>query len=169
MIKDMNFPCGLLTKTLRFHCRGCGFDPCWGTEILHALWHSQKKKKKIKNTSHNWQFAGSFVKDLGIYKKMISFHLLLKQSERIENCLVCKAKIQIDCFGFKVHLHINHLNNSTWLRWVINSFQLWGIIYNWQTAYLLYLQESAWPAWFSCQKSQMNNRFALSNFPNFLQ
>ena len=45
MIKDMNFPCGLLTKTLRFYCRGLRFDPYWGTKISHALWHSKKKKR----------------------------------------------------------------------------------------------------------------------------
>ena len=31
---------------LCFQCRGRGFDPGWGTKIPHALWQSQKKKRK---------------------------------------------------------------------------------------------------------------------------
>ena len=33
-----------VVKILLFHCRGCGFDPGWGTKIPCTAWCSQKKK-----------------------------------------------------------------------------------------------------------------------------
>ena len=44
--KRTEFPNGLVVKTLQSHCRGSGFDPCWGTKMLHDVGPSQKKKKK---------------------------------------------------------------------------------------------------------------------------
>ena len=39
------FPDGPVVRTLRFHCRGCGFNPSQGTKIPQAAWCSQKQKK----------------------------------------------------------------------------------------------------------------------------
>ena len=44
--KRTEFPNGLVVKTLQSHCRGSGFDPCWGTKMLHDVGPSQKKKKR---------------------------------------------------------------------------------------------------------------------------
>lgn len=30
-----------------FQCKGQGFNSCWGTNIPHAMWLSQEKKKKV--------------------------------------------------------------------------------------------------------------------------
>lgn len=49
LLKDCwGLPRHPVVKTRHFQSRGYGFDPCWGTEILPATWHSQKLKKKIK-------------------------------------------------------------------------------------------------------------------------
>ena len=37
-----------MVKTLCSQCRGVGLIPGGGTKILHATWHSQKKKKNIQ-------------------------------------------------------------------------------------------------------------------------
>ena len=36
------FPCGLVVRTQRFHCRGMGSIPGWGTKIPYGAQHSQK-------------------------------------------------------------------------------------------------------------------------------
>ena len=51
-----NFPGSLVVKTPHFHCRGHGFDPWWGTAILHALWWSPKKPKPME-TVKGWAVA----------------------------------------------------------------------------------------------------------------
>ena len=38
-------PGGPVVRTPRFHCRGHGLDPWWGTKIPRALWCGQKKKE----------------------------------------------------------------------------------------------------------------------------
>ena len=38
MPRTGNFLGGSVVKTLRFHCRGHGFDPWAGTKIPHAMW-----------------------------------------------------------------------------------------------------------------------------------
>ena len=43
------FPGGLVVRILGFHCLGPGFIPGQGNEILQAMWHNQKKKKKNKS------------------------------------------------------------------------------------------------------------------------
>ena len=48
-----DFPGGPVVKTPRFQHRWHGFDPCWGTKILHALWHSQKILKRRKKEKKN--------------------------------------------------------------------------------------------------------------------
>ena len=35
-----------MVRTLHFHCRGMVSLPGWGTNVLRALRHGQKKKKK---------------------------------------------------------------------------------------------------------------------------
>ena len=42
--KRREFSNSLMVKTLHSHCRGSGFDPCWGTKMPHDVAHSQKKK-----------------------------------------------------------------------------------------------------------------------------
>ena len=42
----LDFPGSPVIKTPCFYFRGTGSIPGWGTKILHATWHSQKKKKK---------------------------------------------------------------------------------------------------------------------------
>ena len=42
----MDFPGGPVVKNLSFQCRGTGSIPGPGTQIPHAMQHSQKKKKK---------------------------------------------------------------------------------------------------------------------------
>ena len=39
------FPGGPVVRILHFHCRGLGFDPCWGTKIPKAMWRGLKKRK----------------------------------------------------------------------------------------------------------------------------
>ena len=41
----LDFPGSPVIKTPCFYFRGTGSIPGWGTKILHATWHSQKKKK----------------------------------------------------------------------------------------------------------------------------
>ena len=41
---------GPVVKTLHLHCTGYEFDPCLGTEIPYATWHSQNIFKKMKNS-----------------------------------------------------------------------------------------------------------------------
>ena len=43
--KSMDFPGGPVVKTLSFQCRGTGSIPGPGTQIPHAMQHSQEKKK----------------------------------------------------------------------------------------------------------------------------
>ena len=40
------FPDGIVVRIPGFHCRGLGSISGWGTEILQAAWHSQKKERK---------------------------------------------------------------------------------------------------------------------------
>ena len=42
------FPGGLVARILGFHWSSLGLIPGWGTEILQAVWHSQKKKKLLR-------------------------------------------------------------------------------------------------------------------------
>ena len=42
-----DFPGGPVVKSLRFQCRGRGFDPWWGTKIPHA----ERPKTKERNDS----------------------------------------------------------------------------------------------------------------------
>ena len=46
--KRREFSNSLMVKTLHSHCRGSGFDPCWGTKMPHDAAHSQKKKKWVR-------------------------------------------------------------------------------------------------------------------------
>ena len=47
LLKNKNFlkefPGGPVFMTQRFDCGGPGSVSCWGTKILQATWHSQKK------------------------------------------------------------------------------------------------------------------------------
>ena len=53
-----DFPGGPVVKTPYFHCSGHGFVPGWETKILHATWHSHKKKKKRKKEIKNLSLNG---------------------------------------------------------------------------------------------------------------
>ena len=46
---------GPVVKTLNFHCRRHGFDPCWRTKILHA---GQPKKKKKREREREGEKRG---------------------------------------------------------------------------------------------------------------
>ena len=48
--KEREFPGGLVVRILGFNCCGPGSIPCLETEVLQGAWHSQKKKKKDKNS-----------------------------------------------------------------------------------------------------------------------
>ena len=52
--RGWDFPGGQAVKTPRFHCRGTGSTPTWGTKIPHALWLGQKvKQTNNNNKKHN--------------------------------------------------------------------------------------------------------------------
>ena len=42
----LDFSGSPVVKNLHFRCRGWGSTPGLETKIPHAIWHSQKKKKK---------------------------------------------------------------------------------------------------------------------------
>ena len=47
------FSCGLMVRTSGAHCHGPNSVPDCGTEILQAVQHSKKKKKKkVKDESY---------------------------------------------------------------------------------------------------------------------
>ena len=48
------FPSGLVVRTPRFHCRGMGSIPGWGTKIPYAAQHSQKKKGGKREVEVEW-------------------------------------------------------------------------------------------------------------------
>ena len=48
---------GLRTLT----AEGPGSIPGWGTKILQAVWHYQKKKKKDESLNENWDFRTDFM------------------------------------------------------------------------------------------------------------
>ena len=43
------FSCGLMVRIPGDHCHGPNSVPGWGTEILQAVQHSEKKKKNAKD------------------------------------------------------------------------------------------------------------------------
>ena len=43
-------PGGPVVRTQCFHCWGPGKIPGWGTKILQAMQHDQKKKKNVNGT-----------------------------------------------------------------------------------------------------------------------
>ena len=43
------FSCGLMVRIPSDHCHGPNSVPGWGTEILQAVQHSEKKKKNVKD------------------------------------------------------------------------------------------------------------------------
>ena len=45
-----DFPGGLVVKTRASTAKGMGLIPGQGTNILHATWYGQKKKKKKENS-----------------------------------------------------------------------------------------------------------------------
>ena len=46
-----DFPGGLVVKTRASTAKGMGLIPGQGTNILHATWYGQKKKKKKKTVN----------------------------------------------------------------------------------------------------------------------
>ena len=47
--KTTEFPGSPVVRTLHFHCRGTGWIPGWGTEILHVAWPGKKRTGKQQN------------------------------------------------------------------------------------------------------------------------
>lgn len=53
-----------MVRTPHVHCRGTGSIPIWGTKVLHAMWHGQKKKKNSFLKEENL-ICGSQSQDCG--------------------------------------------------------------------------------------------------------
>ena len=57
--RKREFPDGPVVQWFRtwcFHCCGLGSIPGWATKILQAVWHSWKKRKKVKKKiKTNWK------------------------------------------------------------------------------------------------------------------
>ena len=45
------FSCGLMVRIPGDHCHGPNSVPGWGTEILQAVQHSEKKKRMLRMSS----------------------------------------------------------------------------------------------------------------------
>ena len=45
-VTSWEFPDSPVVRTRRFHRWGLGWIPGWGTKILQASWHGQKKKRE---------------------------------------------------------------------------------------------------------------------------
>ena len=64
--QTLDFPGCPVVKTLPSNAGDMGLIPDWGTNILHALWFGQKKKKKEvfylkkkRDLALNWMLSGS--------------------------------------------------------------------------------------------------------------
>ena len=57
-LSGRDFPGGHVVRMLGFHCYGSILG--WRTEIMQAVWHGKKKKKK--NTT-KFNYTGSYIKD----------------------------------------------------------------------------------------------------------
>ena len=52
---QQGLPGGLVVKIPHFQVRGAGSTPGWGAKILHAMKHSQGKKKRRRKVPTEWK------------------------------------------------------------------------------------------------------------------
>ena len=85
-----DFPGGPVAKTLGFHCRGPGLIPGQETQILHAAWHSRKKKKKKISVIHQ---DGKLLYEVFYLPPLTKITILKDKKAYCQTCLVVKQLI----------------------------------------------------------------------------